>query len=123
MLPRDIEVETIAYLKSQLGYTSVATRVPQTVPDGFVKVNVTGGNRTNLVTDSALVTVQVWHKDETEAFDRCRRAFAALWEWPEHASGVRRPQSVGFPVYFPDPLTDKPRFQATVSLDFRPEED
>lgn len=87
-------------------------------PDRFVKVTRTGGGMNNMVTDRALLLVECWSVDSTEAenlANACRalfrvsalrqQQFAGAWirGWDEAGDG---------PVDFPDPsLASHDRWQ------------
>lgn len=84
---------------------------------------IAGGSRLNRITDSAHITIRVWDEYEEDASLLCRRAYAVLMaapETPEYADTVRKSESVGGPVPYPDPNARVPRYQATVEWQLRP---
>lgn len=126
--PRDIEAVIHAYLPpllSELDATvPVVTRLPASLPARFIQVVLDGGTRRNRITDSQTVTVRGWGRDKVDSRTLAGLAYAGLMAMPEHASSsaaIRRAVSIGGPAWLPDPETNRPRYQATVSLDLRPE--
>ncbi|MDQ5860712.1 MAG: hypothetical protein M3536_00420 [Actinomycetota bacterium] len=121
----DVEAVAVFYLRTALGALAdkVATKVPSTMPSKMVRVSLTGGSRSNLITDRVQLTIQCWADDEPTASNLARRAHAhmiaaagaitnGLW--------IRAVSEVGGVQFFPDPDTTKPRYQFTVRLSVRP---
>lgn len=121
----DVEVVAVTYLRAALGVLAdkVATKVPATMPAKMVRVSLTGGSRTNLITDRVQLTVECWADDEPTASNLARTAHAHM----HAASGaitsgvwIRAVDGVGGVQFFPDPDTSKPRYQFTIRWAVRP---
>ena len=121
----DVEAAAVVFLRSGLGALAnrVATQVPATMPDTMVRVSLTGGSRRDLVSDSVQLTVEVWSVDSPTASHVARRAQALMLSGAgAEPAGlwVRRVETVGGVQFFPDPDTNKPRYQFTVRWHVRP---
>jgi len=115
----DVVLAATSYLRTGLGVLAdrVATAVPSTMPNNMVKVSLTGGSRTGLVSDAAQLTVECWSANDPTASLLARTAHAyMLAAAGVEAAGlwVRKVETVGGVQYFPDPDTNKPRYQFTV---------
>jgi hypothetical protein len=126
----DVEAAAVAYLRAGLGVLAdkVATRVPAVVPNvpppaNMVKVSLTGGSRPRLVQDTAQLTVECWSANDPTASLLARTAHAYMLAASGTTAGgvfVRKVETVGGVQYFPDPDTNKPRYQFTVRWHVRP---
>lgn len=126
--PLDVETLIHGYLPASLTALGesvpVLTRLPASLPTRFVQVVLDGGSRRDRITDSQTVTVRGWGQDKVDSRTLAGLAYASLMAMPESASteaAVRRAVSIGGPAWLPDPETNRPRYQATVSLDLRPQ--
>jgi len=93
------------------------------MPNNMVKVSLTGGSRAGLVQDTAQVTVECWSSNAPTASLLARTAHAyMLAAAGVNAAGlfVRKVETVGGVQDFPDPDTNKPRYQFTVRWHVRP---
>lgn len=120
----DIEGVIITHLQSVLESTHVSTKVPVPRPTRMVKVTRVGGNKIRLNAESAMVTFQCWEADSVKASELARLARAYIHALDgETVNGVwiYRVIDVGGPAFVPDPETDTPRYQFTVSLDLKGE--
>lgn len=121
----DVESAAVTYLRAGLGLLAakVSTAVPSTMPVTMVRVSLTGGTRSGVAQDASQLTVECWATDGPTASNLARRAqalmFAAAWNT---AGGVfvRKVDSVGGVQSFPDPDTNKPRYQFTVRWHVKP---
>lgn len=123
---QDVEALIHEYLTPTLATLGasvpVVTVLPKTLPSRFVQVMLDGGSRRNHVTDSAVITIRSWGSNKVDSRALAGLAYAGLLAWPtESSSPVRRTVSIGGPAWLPDPETNRPRYQATVSLDLRPD--
>ena len=114
-----------SYLRVCLGVLAdrVATAVPTTMPDNMVKVSLTGSSRSDIVSDSAQLTVECWADNEPSTSLLARTAHAYMVAAAgTQANGlwVRRVETVGGPQSYPDPDTNKPRYIFTVRWHVRP---
>lgn len=121
----DVEVAAITHLRSGLSdlTVKVSTAVPSTMPASMVRVSLTGGSRQNVASDAAQLTVECWAADGPAASTLARRAYALMLSAAGVSAGgvfVRRVDSVGGVQNFPDPDTNKPRYQFTVRWFVRP---
>ena len=126
--PRDVETvihENLPATLATLGASvPVITRLPASLPARFIQVVLDGGTRRDRITDSQTVTVRGWGRDKVDSRTLAGLAYAALMAMPDQTSTdalIRRAVSIGGPAWLPDPETNRPRYQATVSLDLRPE--
>lgn len=125
LISPDAETSAVSWLRTGLGAlaTKVATEVPATMPVTMVRVSLTGGSRAGLVSDAAQLTVECWAPDGPTASNLARRAQALMFAAAaDEAAGVfvRKVESVGGVQNFPDPDTNKPRYQFTVRWHVRP---
>lgn len=125
LISPDVEAVAVAYLRAALGTLAdrVATRVPDVMPARMVRVSLTGGTRTNLITDSPQLTVQCWADDPPAASNIARTAHAHMLAAAGAITNgvwIRSVDEVGGVQFFPDPDTDKPRYQFTVRWAVRP---
>lgn len=121
----DVESAGVLYLRSALGVLAdkVATKVPATMPNSMVRVSLTGGSRTGIVSDAAQLTVECWSANEPTASLLARTAHAYMRAAAGVTAGglfVRRVETVGGVQFFPDPDTTKPRYQFTVRWHVKP---
>ena len=121
----DVLAAATSYLRVGLGVLAdrVATEVPSTMPNNMVKVSLTGGSRPGLVQDVAQLTVECWSSNAPTASLLARTAHAyMLAAAGVNAAGlfVRKVETVGGVQDFPDPDTNKPRYQFTVRWHVRP---
>lgn len=121
----DVEAAGASFLRAGLGALAakVATEVPSTMPVTMVRVSLTGGTRSGVASDSAQLTVECWAPDGPTASNLARRAQALMFSAAASVAAglfVRRVDSVGGVQSFPDPDTNKPRYQFTVRWHVRP---
>lgn len=115
----DAETAAVSFLRSGLGALAakVATEVPATMPVTMVRVSLTGGSRSGVASDAAQLTVECWAPDGPTASNLARRAQALMFSASASTAAgifVRKVESVGGVQNFPDPDTNKPRYQFTV---------
>jgi len=121
----DVVLAATSYLRTGLGVLAdrVATAVPSTMPNNMVKVSLTGGSRTGLVSDAAQLTVECWSANDPTASLLARTSHAYMLAAAGTTAGglwVRKVETVGGVQSFPDPDTNKPRYQFTVRWHVRP---
>lgn len=124
LVPVDVEAAVVAYLTPLMADAYVSTDVPELVPPKVVQIILTGGQRTNLVTDSFQITISVEDDNKTTASDYARTAFALMMAAGGTEAGgvfVRQTENVGIPQYLPDPDTRRPRYLCTVRWKIRPD--
>lgn len=125
LISPDVEAAAVVWLRNGLGSLAdkVATKVPATMPGKMVRVSLTGSDRVNMASESAQLTVECWAVDEPTASNIARTAQGLLFSAAGMTAGVvfvRRVDSVGGVQFFPDPDTNKPRYQFTVRWHVRP---
>lgn len=109
----------------ELGYPS--TRVVEIVPtprpsDPFVRLMRTGGPGASLVIDRAMVTVETWAENPTDAADLAQAVRAVINAMPGTTiAGVPVYRVVEFsgPATTPDPISGTPRMSWTVEVSMR----
>ena len=93
-------------------------------PGRIVKVTAGGpSSRPNLVTALRSTILECWSTDRDDAANLCETVYALAMATRGHVADlafVRYMVSVGEPTYFPDPRTDLPRYQCTVSFALAP---
>lgn len=119
LITPDVEAAAVSYLRSGLGLLAarVSTAVPATMPATMVRASLTGGSRSGIASDAAQLTVECWAADEPTASNLARRAQALMFAAAATdvaGTFVRKVDSVGGVQNFPDPDTNKPRYQFTV---------
>lgn len=97
----------------------LGTLVPNPRPTSFVLARRSGGERTTLVTETAVVTVEAWADTPAAAADlaeRCRARIHAMEGTMISGVPIYRVDDVGAPADLPDPLSDQPRYQLSVLI-------
>lgn len=119
-----VEPVVIGFLTDTLADRGDTALVSDTIPSPdrpgrIVKVTAGGPSyRPNLTTSVRSVIVECWDVDRDDAANLAELAYALVLSavGPVGDAFVRHIETVGEPVYFPDPRTDLPRYQFTVSL-------
>lgn len=120
----DAEAVVISHLKTVLPGTHISTKVPTPRPARLIKVTRVGGPKVRLNAESAMLVFECWEADTVKASDLARLAKAYVHAMAgENVAGnwVYKVTEVGGLAYNPDPESDYPRYQFTVSLDLRGE--
>lgn len=113
------EAAVVRVLK-QAGLVASVT-APQTIPDGYVRVQSAGGPWRRLVLSQRLVQIFAHAKSRAVAGEYAERAVAALVAAPRAVGEpvIRAVDVVGEPSYYPDPDTGAARYTATVAIILR----
>lgn len=116
-----VESAVIAFLNAQFQARSEMARAGSKVPDArgpFVRVSRIGGTRT-LSHDQAMVTFECWDTTNPSAarLGTLTRALIGSMD----TGVVRYAGEVGGLAFFPDPLSDDPRYQFTAFIRSRGE--
>ncbi len=132
LVPPDVETALQAYYRAELSargwIAKVGSKVPATRPQFMVKVTLTGGSSTGIVSHDAQVTVECWASttdgvgDEPKASELARLCDGLTDALPGVFIGgvwVQRVRHVSGPLSFPDPDTALPRYQFTKRLGVR----
>lgn len=109
----------VAFLKGVLSGTKVSTVVPNPRPSRLVKVTRTGGGRRTVAHDDAMVTVECWDTESSDAAALADLVRAHLTNFDTVQGFMPRDGEVSGPQFFPDPLTTSPRYQLTVIVRLR----
>lgn len=131
MIPTDevivfppVEAVAIARLSGYFSTAGDSVFVTDTIPSPdrparLVKAMVGGpSSRPNLTTALRSVIFECWDEDRSDADALSQIAYAVAMATRGAVGNafVRYVESVGEPTYFPDPRTDLPRYQFTVSF-------
>jgi len=122
LLPADAEQAVIDELA---GWQSVATKIPDSPPNSFLRVVSAGGGDRSLVSDQHLLVLEGFGRKETDALGLLSEAVGRL-----HQAVTLRHQVGGVPAYafglgsLPQnlPLATLPgyaRYLATIAVDLR----
>lgn len=115
----DAEAFAITFLKAQTAGLKIATKYPTTIPATFVRVSRTGGVGRDLVTDSPTLLFECTAEDSVVAGNLARRQHAIIMAAARISDAVTRVTEVSGVSFFPDPGTNRPRYQFAVQLDLR----
>ena len=122
----DAALVLTSYLSAELTDRSdtavVRTRVPDVRPDRLVRVERTGGIRTNLVTDSAIVTFECWAASEADAAELgqlVRALIFAVEGTTQTGAAIYNVTEVGGLAHLPDPTTEHQRYIFTAQIGLR----
>lgn len=117
----DICTVLVPWLRTRLTPTPVHATVPAARPARMVRVYRVGGIRRDVVSDSALVTVECWGESDQDAHALAAEARAHLGELrgPVGSTVVQRTAEAGGPVSVPDPDTGAARVQMTIEVTVR----
>lgn len=111
----DSEALVVQFLKPRLT-VKVATKVPKTRPDEFVRVWRTGGAAANRVLDQPMITIQAWGPNAFDLLRICREAFLNDASTIPLVRGVTE---VTGPTYDPDPGSNSDRYSCTFQVQVR----
>lgn len=117
----DPVTKTRQYLLKHFPGVHVSGEVPKKPPAKMITIAHTGGSRENVAQESSILAVQVWAGDNVAASRLARKVCAALRAWADDPYGPIT--TVSTPYEFPDPDTNKARYQMTFIAVFRPEEE
>ncbi len=116
----DAEALVRKYLADNLsGSVRVATKVPSTRPDVFVRVWRTGGTAMNRIVDRPQITVQAWAKDSVAASKLAGECRQLLLAASGHMPLVRAIEETSGIYYDPDPGTNTDRYTFTHQITMR----
>lgn len=117
----DVTQTVVNHLRARLaaaGFTlTVATEVPSPRPSPLVMVRRVGGVKRNIATDEPLVVVDCWADSPETAHDVAQYARGLINAMPRDGVAlVRGVTEAGGPQFFPDPVTDAPRYTQTFQI-------
>jgi hypothetical protein len=117
----DAEALAVAYLTRCLAGTTVSTRLPNPLPDRYVRVRRTGGYAPNRVLDEAQLTLECYGPDTVTAYGLARTVQHHM-HTAASSSAIRLARgtsTVGGPYYDPDPVSGCERYTLTVRVVLR----
>lgn len=111
----------IQYLRAALGDTPVYSRVPESRPAQFVRVERLGGLRSSLVTDRPRIDVECWADSEeaAEALMSRSRAHVLAMAGKRGETTVYNVAEVSGPMWLPDSTSGQPRYSFAVEFSTR----
>ena len=122
----DAALTITTYLRAELAARSdtatVGTRVPDIRPDRFIRIERLGGVRTNLVTDSALITAECWAASESAAAELGQLVRALIFAaegTTQTGVTIYKVTEVGGLAHFPDVDTEHERYVFTAQIGLR----
>ncbi len=119
----DSEAKIIEYLRTQLEARGENLPVgrwhTRSEPAERLRVSRIGGNARNLVTDSALIQIEIWASDLARGSQLAALTRALLLASPRTSDEVIRAEDVTGPALITPEGTDDPRHLFEVQLDFR----
>lgn len=118
----DAVLVVIDYLRSVMPVgTQVYSRVPETRPAEFIRIQRLGGTRRNLVTDRPRVDVECWSDTEesAEALISKTRAYVLAMAGKRGGTTVYDVSEVGGPQWLPDSVSGQPRYSFAVEFSTR----
>ncbi len=117
----DAVLVVIEYLRSVLGDTPVYSRVPESRPAEFVRVERLGGLRASLVTDRPRIDVECWSDSEqgAEALVSRSRAWVLAMAGKRGDTTVYNVTEVSGPMWLPDSVSGQPRYSFAVEFSTR----
>lgn len=114
-----IEPALRGYLLALLN-VPIVMAMPESLPASFVLLRRTGGPRTGLVVDQAMLTIECWGQTVPAASGLATTVRAHIGALPGRLAGVNRVQEFSGPALLPSP--DAPnhvRYSWTVAIDVR----
>lgn len=115
----DVELLMVQHLDAVLNDAYVCTDVPDPRPAVIVTIQRVGGIRRNLVTDTALMSIQAWAPNKAGSYDLLKLVRAHIHAMPGNqisGSWIYKVVEVGGPIFLPDPESEAPRYQFTVQV-------
>ncbi len=118
----DAVLVVVDYLRSVMPPgTLVYSRVPETRPAEFIRVERLGGLRNTLVTDRPRIDVECWSgtEEDAEALMSKTRAFVSAMAGKRGDTTVYGVAEVGGPQWLPDSVSGQPRYSFAVEFSVR----
>lgn len=116
----DAALVAIDYLRPLTG-VPVFSRVPESRPAEFVRVERIGGQRRTLITDRPRVDIHCWSDSEegAEALMNKVRAYTLAMAGRRGITTVYDVAEVGGPMWLPDDTSGQPRYAFAVEFSTR----
>lgn len=118
------EAEAVAFLRGEFSSRGLVdadarTKFPASPKRLFVRVSRTGGVMRDFAYDSPVLLFECYGDTEPNAERFAALVRGLVLAWPRLSDKVTRVQDGGGLASFPDPDTNKPRYQFTVSADLK----
>lgn len=115
--PAPVEQALVKHLETVLG-EEVATRVPSTRPDRFVKLTRTGGSHYELVLSKPTVLFECWGKTDSDAWQMVSMCWSAVRDLARVSLPTIYVNDISLtdPVNYPDSASGSPRYQFIATL-------
>ncbi|MFF2769823.1 hypothetical protein AN221_23710 [Streptomyces nanshensis] len=119
----DVEALTLHHLRKVIPGFQGGPDIPQDLASRlpFTMVERNGGVTRWPALDQAVLALYVYGADRATAHDRLQEVLAHLHAMPGSAPLVSRTYTIAGAQFTPDPLTDGPRWYASVGVAVRPE--
>ena len=109
----NVEAVVMEYLKNN--GINATVHIPRPRPEKFVSIERTGGNKSDVVLDHPMITVQSWAKSRYEASELACIVDVFMLAIPDYYINIC--SCTRNSLYsFPDPESDTPRYQAVYDL-------
>lgn len=119
----DAEGLAVQYLNTQLLARSIAGKAVKTVPQSMtfpmVRVSRVGGGLRDLAYDQPRLLFECWGADMKSAIEFASAVRGLVLAWAKLSDRVTRVADGGDLSFFPDPDTNKPRYQFAVQADVK----
>lgn len=115
----DAEALAVTFLKSHTAGIKCGTKYPATIPVEFVRISRTGGVGRDFLTDSPILLFECTAVDSVAASRLALRQHAIALAAGRLSDSVTRSVEVAGVAFFPDPDTNRARYQFTVQWDIR----
>ena len=94
---------------------NATVHIPRPRPERFVSIERTGGNKSNIVLDYPMITIQSWAKTRYDASELAASVDVVMLAIPNYYTNICSCTRNSL-YYFPDPDSDQPRYQAVYDL-------
>jgi hypothetical protein len=117
----DAVLVAIQYLRGALGGVPVYSRVPESRPAEFIRIERLGGLRNSLVTDRPRIDIECWSDSEegAEALMSRARAYALAMAGKRGDTTVYNVSEVTGPQWLPDQTSGQARYVFAVEFSTR----
>ena len=119
----DPEALSIRFLRSEFSArgqaAGVGVKIPTSIPNGFVRVSLTGGGQRDMVTDSPRMLYECYASSTVAASALATFTRALMLASGRLSNEVTRAVDGSGVAFLPDPSTNNPRYQFVVQLDLR----
>lgn len=119
----DVEALVLSHLRTVIDGFEGGPDVPADLQERypFTVVERNGGVTRWPALDQAVLAIYVYGNDRASSSDRLRQVLAHLHAMPGGVPLVSRVYTIAGAQFTPDPITDKPRWYASLGVAVRPE--